>query len=1011
MRVLRSSCVLAWFVAHGALAALEPAELLTRIRGSTLVPADAVALRNVKLELGPAIFEMQRGILFPAAPVAGRTVELVFIGQARFLLDAPDEIEAGQLELFTGERSLEAPVEEAVLVLANDEAVAELLRGPPPHEVRPELKARAEDIHRRWLERAERRLAGVESAIFKLLIGDEAFQQYFALWCHSFELGDFVYQLDPEEQEQITLASFHPIELTGWERLRLKHHIRVQQRKGRWLDVRVEDLGAWDVWMSRSWSPRRGPALPGTAGFEPEHYELDVTLKKRNMLLEGRARLHLKAETAGRRVLRLQLMQDLRVSRVADAEGRELYYFRSGDETAVLLPEPSTVGDTLVLDVTYAGPALEWIANKSYDLQDTSNWYPRCGTVDRATYDVTLRWPKKYDVMASGRLVDRGREGHFIRERRRLDLPSIAFSFAVGDFVIERKQVGDTTVTVAFSRRGKARPSPEVRAGIVEAVSGSLQFFEDVFGDYPLDELTVVTVPRKFSQSYLGFVTLADSLVRFSDPAASSAVWQRDTTIAHELAHQWWGNMVGWWSYRDQWLSEGMANYSALLYDSRKSGGSNLAIMSSGWRKSLSQTTLEGRTVESLGPIVLGNRLNSSRAHNAYRTIVYRKGAVVLAMLARAVGEEQFLQMLRSLVDVAAHRVLTTESFLKALERMSGLELQGFARQFIYGTGIPEVYYGYDLEHGEDGGWTLQGEASLLFTPHYQHQVVRRADGGWDVERRRGSQPELGPTTLMVPYLVTLDEHSTPAAGAPSDARGASRQSGQLFLQGRQDEFEIGTGRRPVDLRLDPHGEILAWFYSAKRHPKRFLQYQAADLAAAGEWDAAEARFLEALRLPGQSSSRDPLGPAPELPGAQGSVQDLKIRLALVRLYTEQGREEETLAALDEIDRDLASNQMMFRMQRDALRSRMEIRQGRYDAAYRRLKKTLKLASPRNDRTSWRNVWWQYRLNTERSAVTEAFSLLAIAAYETGNEEMFLWALREARNRGVDVGPLEPVDG
>ena len=187
MRVLRSSCVLAWFVAHGALAALEPAELLTRIRGSTLVPADAVALRNVKLELGPAIFEMQRGILFPAAPVAGRTVELVFIGQARFLLDAPDEIEAGQLELFTGERSLEAPVEEAVLVLANDEAVAELLRGPPPHEVRPELKARAEDIHRRWLERAERRLAGVESAIFKLLIGDEAFQQYFALWCHSFE--------------------------------------------------------------------------------------------------------------------------------------------------------------------------------------------------------------------------------------------------------------------------------------------------------------------------------------------------------------------------------------------------------------------------------------------------------------------------------------------------------------------------------------------------------------------------------------------------------------------------------------------------------------------------------------------------------------------------------------------------------------------------------------------------------------------------------------------------------
>ena len=84
---------------HVVVAALEPASLLSRVRGSSLVPAEAVALRNVKLELGPAIFEMQRGILFPAAPVAGRTVELVFIGQARFLLEAPDEIEAGQLEL------------------------------------------------------------------------------------------------------------------------------------------------------------------------------------------------------------------------------------------------------------------------------------------------------------------------------------------------------------------------------------------------------------------------------------------------------------------------------------------------------------------------------------------------------------------------------------------------------------------------------------------------------------------------------------------------------------------------------------------------------------------------------------------------------------------------------------------------------------------------------------------------------------------------------------------------
>jgi hypothetical protein len=114
------------------------------------------------------------------------------------------------------------------------------------------------------------------------------------------------------------------------------------------------------------------------------------------------------------------------------------------------------------------------------------------------------------------------------------------------------------------------------------------------------------------------------------------------------------------------------------------------------------------------------------------------------------------------------------------------------------------------------------------------------------------------------------------------------------------------------------------------------------------------------------------------------------------------------LHALDQIDRELeASNDDTFRMQREALRSRLEIRQGRYDAAYRRLKRTLKLATPRRDRTSWRDTWWRLRLNTERNAVTEAFSLLAVAARETGSEEVLGWALREARNRGVDVRLLE----
>jgi hypothetical protein len=429
-----------------------------------------------------------------------------------------------------------------------------------------------------------------------------------------------------------------------------------------------------------------------------------------------------------------------------------------------------------------------------------------------------------------------------------------------------------------------------------------------------------------------------------------------------------------------------------------------------GWRESLGATTIEGRTVDSLGPIVLGNRLNSSRARNGYRAIVYRKGAVVLAMLARAVGEEPFLQMLRSLADAAQHRVLTTEAFLKALERMSGRELDAFARQYVYGTGIPEVYYDHGLAPEPDGGWAIEGDARVVFAPRHHYGIVY-GEGVWDVRRMQKLRTDDGPTALMVPYQIEIDD--APQGESGGGERGSRvRQGGQLTLEGRRDAFRIRTERRPVAFRLDPRGEILARFYSAQSHPKRFLYHQAEELAAANELTAAEARYHEALAVPSETETRDPLASRSERGGTQGRMMDLRIRLALTRVYLDQGRLADAAAALDEIDRESdASNRTFFRMQRDALRSRLEILRGEFGPAYHRLKKTLRLASPRRVRVPWRNLLLQVQLNTERAAVTEAYALLAIAANEAGKPEIFRWALREARDRRVDVSLLEQASG
>jgi hypothetical protein len=338
---------------------------------------------------------------------------------------------------------------------------------------------------------------------------------------------------------------------------------------------------------------------------------------------------------------------------------------------------------------------------------------------------------------------------------------------------------------------------------------------------------------------------------------------------------------------------------------------------------------------------------------------------------------------------------------------MSGRDLEGFARRYIYGTGIPEVYYGYDLEPQPGGRWVVQGEARVLFPPRYRYEIVR-ADSAWDVRRRQWPRPDAGPTTMMVPYRITLTDEARDSAGAGGESSGPP-QRGQVVLQGRRDGFRIEAEGRPEDLRLDPRGEILAWFYSARTHPKRFLHHQAEDLAAEGELSAAESRYLEALASPPVATAPDPLTGRRGWSGA-GGAPDVRIRLALARVYLDQGRIFEAERALDAVDAELeAWDRVLFRMQRDALRSRLEILRGDYQPAFRRLKKTLRLASPRRLRVPWRSLILRIQLNTEREAVTEAYSLLAIAAHETGNREVLRWALQEARDRQVDVSRLESL--
>ena len=162
--------------------------------------------------------------------------------------------------------------------------------------------------------------------------------------------------------------------------------------------------------------------------------------------------------------------------------------------------------------------------------------------------------------------------------------------------------------------------------------------------------------------------------------------------LAHELAHQWWGQAVGWGSYHEQWLSEGFAQYFAALYAQQHYGDNAFAAALQHLRRwSLDQSPQ--------GPVSLGYRLGHIRNDSrVFRAVVYNKGAAVLHMLRRLVGDEAFFRGLRRFYTEERFHKATTQQFRLAMEKEAGRPLERFFERWIYGTAIPRLTYSYRVE-------------------------------------------------------------------------------------------------------------------------------------------------------------------------------------------------------------------------------------------------------------------------------------------------------------------------
>ncbi len=970
------------------------AALFLSLLAATTATAAPVHVEKVTLHAGAATIELIDGTVFPES-----SSEAVFIGRGSIRVKPDDPIEAGQLELFTAKRELDEQFTEAVFVAAGAETMATLTKGTPGGDA-----ARAQMVYDAWKSSTERKILNVESRLLAAASGDADADKFFGARFHGTRLGNFAYVIDPIGRRTV-LGQFIPQKLTAREKRREAGRLEKEHRRGRSLGTDVGDIGNFNEWSEFPTAPQTDEA-----DFEPEVYHVDVTIADGADRLGGRATIELKAVRGKRRVVPLQLHPDLKVSQVTDAAGTPLKFVQSGYDLAVVLPSPAEDGQRLSVTVAFEGVMLEK-EGRAFRLRDTMYWYPHAGSIDRARYDVTLHWPAGLDLLAAGKRVDGGDRW----EKRALDIPAVAYTFEIGHFAIETIQAGHVNIRLAFdpesedrrqvakslqSDTGRRNQQIDFRArGITkqgrdeirQQLRDSLLFCEQLLGPYPLDELTVVTVPRNFSQGLPGFLSL--STVMMTDPGTEfrdlfTAEIDRRLVIAHEMAHQWWGGVVVT-TRRAGWIDEAMACYVATEYSRQKLDwrGRFQIGFTTRWPPELLHLEHGSRPVESLGPIVLGSRLDSSRASDAYTYITYRKGALIMDMLAQSIGEQKFNAILRDLV--AHEKFVSTQSFLGYVSRGTGHDLQAFSRYFVYGTGIPEIEYQTDVRNN-GGKWTIHLTGERVDPWRYRVRVAKRDDGKLDVVRETVPVTGAPLPTLLVPMQVALEYRANSREGLKYAKRMIDLSSARFAL-----DFDIPW--EPKEIVLDRDREVLALLYSKGPNPKEILLKRGINFAAAGKTTEAEAAFKEALETKRSTEMQSALNPyAPffmSLPAGvdigasykdllldvQKQITNAALHLLLARLYIDEGKDGAAADELKQANRSLDSDYRDWIDEETALlESRIDVRRGEYKAALDRLSK-------------------------RGGDSAEAYALYAIAAKGSGQAAELQKAIEEARELGVDV--------
>lgn len=684
------------------------------LRGLTL-GQESVTVSNFDLKRDVATFHLHSGTVCFATAVQGKVNGAVFVGDGNLALDPPPS-ERSMLRLLTKENEFSETF--AQMVLRFTDATYD--------EIKKSGTATSSGCDAGLLKDSQRVTRSklkdnLEARVLEDTLGSEP-GGFFEAFIQGRRYNDKeLFTIDPHTGgDQVTFMTY--------------------------------DENKTGVWASLPLSGEHKKESVGNP-IRIEHQQIDTTIES-NGNVTGKASTKFVAQLDGLRVVPLNLFRTLRVQGVS-AEGLPLSFIQEDKnedaQFVVILPKPLVAGESYTITSTYSGK--EVVSNEgsgNYYPISRSNWFPNNPNAafgEFASYDMTFRIPKGMKMAATGQLVSESNDGGQNVTVWKSEAPQTVAGFNFGKFKVEEAKLTTPEYLVqSFANQdppnwvkqlqsaangddlpdksgtshmsgfalGTMNTTPLNKRALAEGQI-ALQVYNEYFGPPSFKHLQITQQTAcDFGQSWPELVWIPicyyfDATVRhqLGMDFGDRGYWK--VVTPHEVAHQWWGNTIGFSSYRDQWMSEGFADMSASLYLAAiEKDPQKVITFWNDERGLLLERNAEGFRAIDAGPVTMGYRMSNSRTgFDVTRRLIYPKGAYILHMIHMMMsnnrtGDQPFKEMMRDFVKTYSGKSATTEDFKTMVEKHMTREMDAagnqtmdwFFNEYVYGTQLPS----YKLE-------------------------------------------------------------------------------------------------------------------------------------------------------------------------------------------------------------------------------------------------------------------------------------------------------------------------